>query len=407
MSKAAGILGLVGLVGLLGFASTAKAAESEPSGREPWDEPIEPPTDEALREALCWAVERTARTWDRTTERSVLEAATQELFGVQLVDHVEGDHPSATQAIDRMRAMFGQLADVAAAGGDPCETVAADAPADAPGPAPTTSAPTPPVSTIPDVQESQHGTEPFGSVEPSPGTFASVDPPATPPKIVLDPVVLDPPTAGVVASYPQGGRLYQVRKRDTLLGEGQNSIVYRWISSDAFLAAKAAGQTDSQARATARSLARNARLRIAAYQLLGCVPWNDTLYGTYQVSRLSFPLFQTGRGFTMLPIHAKNLDRLQRSEAPIRTITLGEPGQQGDFVAKTEFVDQPKAFALFWLPPLDDAELLAGRIKLRQLPYSDGSSRIWPPPAIADLGHLSAADIPQTTWGCQGHEVRA
>lgn len=390
--------GGLGVLGLL-WASSAKADQG-PVTRDPIAEPLDRRTPEQIRTALCWAIPRSLPdgTFDPTDLAAlslVARNASVELWGVDVRGTVEGDDPTVGQRARELEAEIDRLVRDTMAGQGVCGPEA---------PAPEAPAPEAPEAPAPEAPAPEPRT--FGSVEDRPATFGSVEPP----RVELDPVWVAPDMGQLTAAYPEGGRFYQVGRGDVLLGtNASRAIVYRWIASEAFKAAKAAGQSDDDARATARRLARRADLRMAAYNLLGCVPFNDANYATYLVTEKSFPLFPTGRAFTLLPHHARNRARLERGDAALRNIDLGNPSDTGSGVAAALWDDEPTGFELLWLPPLDGSQLLSGVVATdpRPWPNAPGAqlSRIHPPPNIQALGQLLDGQVERRVWGCAPNQL--
>lgn len=212
---------------------------------------------------------------------------------------------------------------------------------------------------------------------PGPGQPGAAPPP---PPLTIDDL-------GIVSDAPRGGALYRVRRGDRFLGDG--GIVATVLREQAELA----GHPNPSA------VASNGRNRIRYLDLLQCSGYNDLLYGTWQYGRNARP-GPHGRAITLRPIHANNLVRLRAGEPAIRNITMGSPDDAGNGRARAIDRAYAEGYETLWLPPLEPAALLAGRITSEGLVWPDGSSRSWPPPQV--LGDVAAVVDPGLgEYGCE------
>lgn len=211
--------------------------------------------------------------------------------------------------------------------------------------------------------------------------------------------------------YPSGGRFYQVRKGDTLLGTNRNTgIVYRWLLGEAYKAATEIGGLDPDAaRSWATQTARNKAVRTAAYNWLVCGPFNDVNFGTYgfDASIIGVP-GPHGKSFRLLPIHGDVRGAIASGEAPQRNVELGTPETLGDGRAGAIWRELGRNLEYLWMPPLDLTALWESRlVRVDPQPWPTDvpawQSRINPPPQVMALGQIAGGDAWNKIWGCEGY----
>lgn len=237
-----------------------------------------------------------------------------------------------------------------------------------------------------------------GSPEPDPGgpgvgglatSGAPVKPePATPdmPGVSFDPGQHE-------GSYPTPGKMYQVKKGDIFGGEYSNrSIAYRALLSVAYVAARKDGMSDDDAKAFARSVAKDGNKRAQYIDAITCAGINDAAYATWGYGPKARPGPQ-GRAIRLLKYHARNRDRLIAGNGFVRNIKLGSymsPGDESGTPMDPELADE---YEYLFLPDLDHERLLAGEIFVNQ----------WNPPF--DWTIDMPEDMVGQVFGCDGGEI--
>ncbi len=126
----------------------------------------------------------------------------------------------------------------------------------------------------------------------------------------------------------------------------------------------------------------NRNNRHALYKAIVCSPWNDAILTTEGKSggtgtTLYAPVH--GRGISMLPVHADNLQRMLSGRPPRRRATSGK-GPSGGHLP------------LVWIP---DIERGIPSVVVKSWP--DGRSAVNPPQEILDLG---LENVPPGSYGC-------
>lgn len=235
---------------------------------------------------------------------------------------------------------------------------------------------------------------PIEEPEPEPEPTSSDDPIEVPlPE--LPPLTRDPPWSELIDPYPRGGVFYQVRVGDRFGGtNSQRSIAYRYLLSEAFLAASEAGLLSTEAaREWAVTVAKQDKLRLRAIDLYQCSGWNDAMYGAtpVQVSHAS----AHGRSILLRPVHGPVLQRLQNGFAPVRNVTMGGNPADGDL----------RKYELLWGPTIDRVVLWdsGGQVLTTTgMIWSDGTSRENPPPWVMDLGIDDETGALEGNFGCPG-----
>ncbi len=125
---------------------------------------------------------------------------------------------------------------------------------------------------------------------------------------------------------------------------------------------------------------------------INCSAWNHALYGAANEPGAS-GAYDTPHGdsISMFPVHANVASQLANGEPAQRRVRLDD-----------RRLPAGGRHALIWLPPLDEAELLEGRVVVRHDHWWTGDWVIMPPPEVLTLG---VVDVPPGTWGCGGYET--
>ena len=218
-----------------------------------------------------------------------------------------------------------------------------------------------------------------------------------------------PKIIDVVKDYPEGGHFYQVVWGDYFGGtNGNHSIAYRLLLSEAFLAAKEfGGLDDDEARDFAKQVAASPGRRKWAIDRIQCNGVNDALYGTYGYGKKSKPS-QHGRAIRLLQQHANNLGLALAGQQPIRNIALKKKSDAGS--GNAFGVDKADAghYELLWLEPVDRQLLWESggtQLAITKDRWPDGTSKALPPPSFLALGMVDNTDSVQgRTWGCLPEE---
>lgn len=210
-------------------------------------------------------------------------------------------------------------------------------------------------------------------------------------------------------TYPKDGAVYQILRPDIMLGQDpDHSIIFRALWSASYLAAKEVGGVgDTEANAFARGIAMNANKRLQYLNLVLCSAWNDFLYGTWGYGEKAWP-GPHGRSIRLLSYHADNRARMEQGLPPIRNIMLGSPVDKGTGNAVGAWNELQQEYEFIWLVPLDYVALFErGEIEVDPIPWEGAreneESKMFPPPEFMALGLVSAADVPDQWWGCEGH----
>lgn len=128
-------------------------------------------------------------------------------------------------------------------------------------------------------------------------------------------------------------------------------------------------------------------------EAIECCPWNHALFGSASQPGTSGH-YETPHGdqISMFPAHANVASLLANGDPPQRRV-------------RTDNQKLPAGghHAFIWLPPLDEAELAEGRVKIKHEHWWTGDWVIMPPPEVLALG---VVDVPPgRTWGCGGYET--
>ncbi|MCX4240198.1 hypothetical protein [Paraliomyxa miuraensis] len=234
-----------------------------------------------------------------------------------------------------------------------------------------------------------------------PGTTDGPKPPIDTPED--DPVIpepeeeLDPPWSELLDPDPRGGSFYPVVENDRFGGTNATySIAYRYLLSEAFLAASEVGGLDDEdASVWALAIAKQDKLRLRVIDLIQCSGWNDAMYGAYPVTVSHAS--KHGRSILLRPVHGPNAERIENRWAPFRNITMaGNP-------ADPSYRD----YELLWLPPVDREVLWesAGQVLTTTgMEWDDGSSMENPPPWVMWQGIDDLSGALTGDFGCPGSD---
>lgn len=142
----------------------------------------------------------------------------------------------------------------------------------------------------------------------------------------------------------------------------------------------------------AQALAQRSENWRAYREAIECSAWNHALYGaTSQPGTSGYYETPHGDTISMFPAHANVAAQLANGEPPQRRVRRHDPR-----------LPPGGRHALIWLPPLDEDELAAGRVKVRHAHWWTGDWMTMPPPEVLALG---VVEVPPGTWGCGGYET--
>ena len=262
---------------------------------------------------------------------------------------------------------------------------------------PVAPTPTPVVPTFP-------GPTPVVPTFPGPTPVVPTFPGPTPTDdgpVVVEPVFPPsddgPPWPELVDPYPRGGVFYQVEENDRFGGKSASrSIAYRYLLSEAYLAAKdVGGLSNEEAMAWAAGVGKQDKNRLAVIDLYQCSGWNDAMYGADPV--LLSHASANGRSILLRPVHAPVALALERGQTPIRNITMGGNPADGGL----------RKYELLWSPAIDRTVLWesGGRtISTVGQWWPDGSTMENPPPWVMALGIDDNSGALEGDFGCPGSD---
>lgn len=200
------------------------------------------------------------------------------------------------------------------------------------------------------------------------------------------------------ADWPDPAKFYPVSGRDS---GGVYGITWRWFYTCLFLAAKNAGGLDDEAArewASERVGPKGAAQAERADFIL-CAAWNDIVYGSHAVASKN-RRGPHGRGIDLVPQHADNWTRIGQRKRVRRNVYLETPGTVGT----PRNAGQGNAkLPLLWMPRLSDQVLWDsdGQTLKAGGTWADGSSMVFPPPVVMNLGIDDATDSAElSVWGC-------
>lgn len=200
------------------------------------------------------------------------------------------------------------------------------------------------------------------------------------------------------ADWPDPGKFYPVSGQDS---DGLYGITWRWFFTCLYLAAKNAGGLDDEAArewASERVGPKGAAQAERADFVL-CAAWNDIVYGSYAVASKN-RRGPHGRGIDLVPQHADNWARIGQRKRVRRNVYLETSGT----VRTPRNAGQGNAkLPLLWMPRLSDQVLWDsdGQTLKAGGTWADGSSMVFPPPVVMNLGIDDATDSADLdVWGC-------
>ena len=203
----------------------------------------------------------------------------------------------------------------------------------------------------------------------------------------------------LLAEYPRGARFYQVVTGDKFGGtNGKTSIAYRYLLSEAYLAAiEYGGLTEDEAKTWALAVAKNDKVRAKVIDLIQCSGWNDALYGANP--KAGTRTSQNGRSILLLQLHAPVSQMLANGEQPVRNATSG-----GGLINKGW-----RNLECLWLPALNrEALYQSGGTMIDtttgDTAWADGTSMENPPPWVMALGMDDNTGELHGSFGCPGSE---
>ncbi len=227
-----------------------------------------------------------------------------------------------------------------------------------------------------------------------------VPPPAVddpPPPRVPPPPPQQPPWTELVDPYPRGATFYQVVRDDRFGGTSSKySIAYRYLLSEAFLAAREVGELDEdEAMTWAVAVAKQDKVRLAAIDMIQCSGWNDAMYGANPVTQSHAS--DHGRSILLRPVHGPTIDLLANEETPFRNVTLGGNPADGD----------ERKYELLWMPGIDRTILWDSGgtvLSTSGVVWPDGTSMANPPPWVMTLGMDDTSGALEGDFGCPGSD---
>lgn len=184
-------------------------------------------------------------------------------------------------------------------------------------------------------------------------------------------------------NYPTPGKLHQI-------GGSNSGTTLGTIAKKALTTAFYVAFGDLE---VAMELAERSENWRAYRQAINCCPWNHALYGSANQRGTPY-YYETPHGdhVSLYPVHDDVAEALARGQAPRRRVSEGNPK-----------LPAGGHHAFLWLPPLDAAALLEGRVKVEHGHWWTGDFRMMPPPEVLTLG---LADVPPgRVWGCGGYET--
>ncbi|MCA9652546.1 MAG: hypothetical protein KC501_21700 [Myxococcales bacterium] len=247
-----------------------------------------------------------------------------------------------------------------------------------PGPAdPTPPSPVPPGPSGPTLEPPHRPEPPPVDVPDEPPPDPGNEWPDYPPPAPVDLAKWTDP-----GNYPTPGKFHQV-------GGPNSATTLQAIARKALTTAFYLVHGDLE---LAKELALRSENWRAYREAIECSAWNHALYGSHGQPGTS-GYYETPHGDTisMYPAHANIASLLANGEPPERRVRLDDPK-----------LPPGGRHALLWLPPLDEAELLQGRVKVKHAHWWTGDWMIMPPPEVLALG---VAEVPPGTWGCGGYET--
>jgi len=219
--------------------------------------------------------------------------------------------------------------------------------------------------------------DPNDPIDPEPPTDPGAWPEYPPPGPVDLSQWTDP------ANYPTPGKFHQI-------GGAHSGTTLKTIAIKALTTAFYLAFGDLE---VAQALAEREDNWRAYREAINCCPWNHALYGSANQPGTPY-YYKTPHDdhISLYPVHADVVGALVNGQTPQRRVSEDNPK-----------VPAGGRHAFIWLPPLDAAELLEGRVKVEHGHWWTGDFRMMPPPEVLTLG---LADVPAgRVWGCGGYET--
>jgi hypothetical protein len=185
------------------------------------------------------------------------------------------------------------------------------------------------------------------------------------------------------ANYPTPGKFHQI-------GGPNSGTTLKAIAIKALTTAFYIIHGDL---AVAQELAEREENWRAYREAINCCPWNHALYGSANQPGTPY-YYKTPHDdhISLYPVHDDVVWRLVDGQVPRRRVSQDDPK-----------VPSGGRHAFPWLPPLDAAELLEGRVKVEHAHWWTGDFRMMPPPEVLTLG---LTNIPAgRVWGCGGYQT--
>lgn len=185
------------------------------------------------------------------------------------------------------------------------------------------------------------------------------------------------------ANYPTPGKFHQI-------GGPHSGTTLKAIAIKALTTAFYVAFGDLQ---VAQELAEREENWRAYREAINCCPWNHALYGSANQPGTPY-YYKTPHDdhISLYPVHDDVVWALVNGETPQRRVSEHDPK-----------LPAGGRHAFLWLPPLDAAELLEGRVKVEHGHWWTGDFRMMPPPEVLTLG---LTGIPAgRVWGCGGYQT--
>jgi hypothetical protein len=240
-----------------------------------------------------------------------------------------------------------------------------------------------------------HGPKPPSRVPPGPQDGPGLKPPWSPEEPTEPTEPTEPEDPGEWPEYPPPAPVdltkwtdpgnYPTPGKFHLIGGPHSGTTLKKIAIKALTTAFYLVHGDLD---LADELARRKENWQAYREAINCCPWNHALYGS--ANQPGTPYYYAtphGDHISLYPVHADVVSQLVDGEPPRRRVSAHDPK-----------IPAGGRHAFIWLPPLDAAELLEGRVKVEHGHWWTGDFRMMPPPEVLTLG---VVDVPAgRTWGC-------
>jgi len=200
------------------------------------------------------------------------------------------------------------------------------------------------------------------------------------------PEVVDPPIDEITnTDWPVPGHFYVVRPaQDGEKGDTGLRIAKRALADAAFRAAKEfLGASDDGAREFAKAYSSDGPRQYAYLDKITCESWNDATVTTYGYGDKARAAPLSGRAIRLLPQHADNLSRLRQGKRAVREMHFGKSSDRTNGVRRGGGGDRHETL---YLPGVDLAPIIEGKLAIGGGTWPDGSSKAHPPKWVLDLG---------------------